>query len=186
MIKFNTENFYETKFNGYYVSKSGKVLSTRSGTPKLRKLCTDKYGYVRLCFALRENEQVKRYSYFVHSLMLETFKGERPDGYVVDHIDDNPQNNHIDNLRYISNTENIRKAHVGVSPKGKIKTTIILDGRRFEFPSIRQGLNFLNLSRGQFERIRNGQTKLLNFSNISVTYTKTECIIKLDRNDSND
>ena len=186
MIKFESENFYETKFNGYYLSKTGKVLSTRSGKPKLRKLCTDKFGYVRLCFALRENGKIKRQSYFIHSLMLETFKGERPNGFVVDHIDNNPQNNHIENLRYISNENNIRKAHIGVSPKCKIKTIIILDGNRFDFQSIRQGLKFLNLTRNQFERIRYGQTKLLDYKNVSVVYTNNECIIKLDHNDSND
>lgn len=36
----------------------------------------------------------------VHQLVLEAFVGPRPDGLVACHFDDNPQNNHVSNLRW--------------------------------------------------------------------------------------
>lgn len=47
--------------------------------------------------------------YKVHRLVLETFVGFAPkDRPEVDHIDRNPSNNHVSNLRWVSRTENNR------------------------------------------------------------------------------
>ena len=43
----------------------------------------------------------------VHYLVLLAFVGPRPDGYDVCHIDGNPENNTLENLRYDTRTENI-------------------------------------------------------------------------------
>lgn len=45
---------------------------------------------------------------FVHRIVYELFKGEIPEGYVVDHIDTNTKNNHVDNLRACSQSENLK------------------------------------------------------------------------------
>lgn len=45
---------------------------------------------------------------FVHRIVYELFKGEIPEGYVVDHIDTNVRNNHIDNLHACSQSENLK------------------------------------------------------------------------------
>jgi hypothetical protein len=42
----------------------------------------------------------------LHCLVAYAFLGERPTGYVIDHIDRNPQNNKLQNLRYCSNRDN--------------------------------------------------------------------------------
>lgn len=42
----------------------------------------------------------------VHHLVLETFVGPRPDGQHGCHFDDNPLNNHINNLRWDTPTSN--------------------------------------------------------------------------------
>lgn len=47
-----------------------------------------------------------------HSLVAEAFIGERPEGLVIDHIDNNKQNNCLENLRYITYSQNlIRKIY---------------------------------------------------------------------------
>lgn len=48
----------------------------------------------------------KRINYLFHHLVAEAFIGERPNGLVIDHIDRNRLNNHISNLRYITQKEN--------------------------------------------------------------------------------
>lgn len=44
----------------------------------------------------------------VHSLVCETFIGPRPEGMDIDHVDRNPKNNDLDNLRYVSRSDNLR------------------------------------------------------------------------------
>lgn len=47
-------------------------------------------------------------SVFVHLIVWELFHGKVPDGYVVDHINRNPLDNSIENLRIVSHAENCR------------------------------------------------------------------------------
>lgn len=65
----------------------------------------DKDG--RFSVAFRENgKQVRKYC---HRIIWEIFNGEIPKGMVIDHIDGNPMNNNIDNLRlttYCGNNRN--------------------------------------------------------------------------------
>lgn len=46
----------------------------------------------------------------VHQLVLEAFVGLRPEGYVANHKDGNPVNNHVSNLEWCTVTENNRHA----------------------------------------------------------------------------
>jgi hypothetical protein len=84
-------------FGSYFVSNDGKVKRNE----KERKPCIN-FGYHQV--ALWENGKSKIYK--VHRLVLLLFKGECPDGYECDHIDRNPLNNHVDNLRWVTRYEN--------------------------------------------------------------------------------
>jgi len=59
------------------------------------------------CTLFREG---KRRPVTVHSLMLETFVGPRPEGALACHRDDNPDNNHLENLYWGTPTQNIQDA----------------------------------------------------------------------------
>jgi len=48
---------------------------------------------------------------FIHHLVAETFISKRPIGLVIDHIDGNKVNNHVSNLRYITNIANVIKGN---------------------------------------------------------------------------
>lgn len=50
--------------------------------------------------------------YFIHRLVYITFKGEIPEGYEINHIDHNKNNNRLSNLEVVTHEENIRKARL--------------------------------------------------------------------------
>jgi len=66
----------------------------------------------RLQVSLSHNNKPK--SFFVHQLVAMAFLNHIPCGYriVVDHIDFDPLNNNLSNLRLISNRENTNKNHL--------------------------------------------------------------------------
>lgn len=52
----------------------------------------------------------KRFNRYIHRLVWETFIGIIPDGYEINHIDHNKQNNSLDNLELVTHSENLKKA----------------------------------------------------------------------------
>jgi hypothetical protein len=72
----------------------------------------------------------------VHRVIWKMHNGEIPKGYVIDHIDGNPSNNLIDNLRCIpkgvnqNNRKNLKKAHF-FKRTGKWYSSIRRDGKRY-------------------------------------------------------
>lgn len=84
--------------NDYEVSNQGNV---RRGN-KILKCSVMNCGYKY--FQLVEN--YKRTNHLIHHLVAKCFIGERPDGLVIDHIDQNKLNNNVENLRYVSQQVN--------------------------------------------------------------------------------
>lgn len=95
----------------YEVSDHGKVRSltryvpAKDGRTTLRKgrvlkPCPHKSGHVRVGLGRGKRE-------YVHRLVLKAFKGACPIGLEACHADDNPVNNHIDNLRWASRSANV-------------------------------------------------------------------------------
>jgi len=89
-------------FNGNYkVSNFGRVMSIMSGKENIIFVRKDRRGY--LCVRLSENCKIKQY--FVHRLVALTFIGES--NLTVNHKDFNKENNHIDNLEFMTIKENL-------------------------------------------------------------------------------
>ena len=80
---------------------------------------------------------------YLHQIIAETFLNHSPNGHklVVDHIDNNPQNNRLDNLQLISHRENLSKdkknktsKFTGVSKDSKTnryRTQVYLGDKRY-------------------------------------------------------
>lgn len=84
----------------YEVSNFGNVYSVRK---KIRLKPGDN-GYGYLSVVLCKNGIQTNYK--VHRLVMLAFIGEPPAGCEVNHIDGNKSNNRLDNLEYITSSEN--------------------------------------------------------------------------------
>lgn len=51
--------------------------------------------------------QFNKKRYYTHRIIWEMFYGKIPDKMVIDHIDGNPSNNRIDNLRCLEHAQNL-------------------------------------------------------------------------------
>lgn len=94
-------------YEGHYeVSDEGQVRSLRRRVPIILAASVGKRGY-RVADLRVGGVRRARY---VHQLVLEAFVGPRPGGMITRHLDDNPLNNRLENLRYGTVIENGRDA----------------------------------------------------------------------------
>lgn len=81
----------------YQVSNFGNVRSPR----KTLKPTPNHKGYLRV--------SVGGKLHTVHSLVMLAFVGKRPEGYHIEHIDHDKNNNRVENLRYCTPKENMAR-----------------------------------------------------------------------------
>lgn len=90
-------------FEGLYeASNYGRIRSLGKGQiiadrPKNKN---SKYRRISL------HKDGKRYDFFTHRLVWEAFNGPIPKGLQINHIDENPENNRLDNLNLMTPKEN--------------------------------------------------------------------------------
>jgi hypothetical protein len=71
-----------------------------------------RYKHIRIVDKKSElgtDKRRKRNNEMIHRLVYETFIGDIKEGYVIDHIDNDRNNNHYSNLQMIKQTQNIKK-----------------------------------------------------------------------------
>ena len=90
-------------FDKYEVSNLGRVKSHSRGAPRILRPGPTNYGHLSVVLG-RGNTRM------VHALVLTAFVGPRPPGADCRHLDGDPTNNHLANLRWGSRTENILDA----------------------------------------------------------------------------
>jgi hypothetical protein len=109
--------------SGYAVTTDGRVFSLERRVPARGGLRTyptrelvqyrNRRGYLRVAL-YRES---KGRNWFIHELVLLTFVGPRPDGFVCRHLDGDPANNNVANLAWGTHEENaadkVRHGRVG-------------------------------------------------------------------------
>ena len=100
------------------------------------------------------------HSFLVHRLVAETFLGKPKEGYEVDHINENKEDNRVDNLRWITSFENKSRStkgryrrssqHLSNNPKakmvfGSINDTVVERYACAKELSIVKGVNYSTL-----------------------------------------
>ena len=89
--------------NNLLVSTYGRI---KTNDNKRIGISKDPSGYLRASVKIRNQRKWRR----IHQLVMDTFKPQPMAGLVIDHIDDNRENNRLDNLRWVTNKENLQKA----------------------------------------------------------------------------
>lgn len=88
-----------------YVSVKGDVIKVKEYEDKvyykllIPSTTKDGYKQVGLCSSGS--------AVHIHTLVMMTYVGPRPDGMEIDHIDRNKANNRLENLRYVTHKENM-------------------------------------------------------------------------------
>lgn len=86
----------------YEISSYGRVKSLKWGKTRMLKFSTNNSGY--LTIHLRKNGKTK--SYLIHRLVANAFIPNPDNKPCIDHIDGNPSNNRVENLRWVTQKEN--------------------------------------------------------------------------------
>lgn len=86
-------------FFGYPASKNDKSWNERyAGRPAGSKRCD---GYIAIDISVLKKK------FKAHRVVWDLFRGEVPDGYMVDHMNRDKGDNRLDNLRLVSRRENL-------------------------------------------------------------------------------
>jgi hypothetical protein len=120
--KFKMEEIWKDipEYEGLYqVSNLGRVKSLpkewilgRNGAIQRHSGMILKQGVVKdgyLMVVLSKN--IKRRGFYVHQLVAMAFLGHKPNGFkiIVDHINDNPADNRVENLQIVTQRYNVYK-----------------------------------------------------------------------------
>ena len=114
------------KYNSFYnryITKDGLVFGVnKEGKLYQCKISKNSVGYEQVSGYDKANH--KSLIVTVHRLMWLTYKGPIPNGYEIDHIDNNKYNNTLSNLQLLSRAANVRKYHaLGIpNPRKGTKT----------------------------------------------------------------
>jgi len=65
----------------------------------------DRCGYVRVVLSPKKNRV------FLHAMVAECFLGPKPYGEQVNHLDGDKKNNNVNNLEYVTQSENVTHAY---------------------------------------------------------------------------
>lgn len=92
--------------NRYLISSYGRVYSIRG--KRWLKYSVPKCGYPQVGLCVHN----KRVNYMIHRLVAQTFLNKPIDKDYVNHIDGNKLNNRVDNLEWVTRSENEKHAYI--------------------------------------------------------------------------
>ena len=148
------------RFANYEFSTHGRIRNKRTGY--ILKTWPDRYGYQTVSLGNIDNLQV-------HRLILEAFVGPpEDDTMVANHIDADRSNNHILNLEWVTQSENIKwamqKGHVNPmiglqkAKEVNLKPVRIVELNQIS-PCVRSCAEFLGIHPNRVSRVLVGVRK---------------------------
>jgi hypothetical protein len=134
-------------FTSYWATHDGRIYSYKTGKREEKTLYLEKCGYVTVGLTPDEGKQQKRYR--LHVIMAKAWLTNSDNLPIVNHKDGNKQNNHIGNLEYVSQHENVVHAYSHSLIKKPVKPVCQydLDGNFIaEYESINEAAIKTNLN----------------------------------------
>jgi len=122
----------------YLVSSDGRVWSKKSGRELKPSHCTG--GYPRVAVSTLG----KVFHVRVHTLVARAFLNRPSRDHVVNHIDGDKTNNVLDNLEWVTRSENTKHAFkAGLIPMKNVKKTVSGDQRPYHMAPVFSEKDFL-------------------------------------------
>lgn len=142
-------------YSNYLVSSYGRIRhKTKNNLLKPSLTC----GYYKV--RLSKNGLVE--DVMVHQLVYKLFYGDYKEGLIIDHIDGNKLNNNINNLRAITQSENVLSAYYEQKTNSAAKKVgqYDLQGNFIQdFPSTKEAARQLNLDSSTISKVCRGKNK---------------------------
>ena len=89
---------------GYWAIDTGEIVSTKQRKPRILKAAESHFGYLRV--SLRMPGYSRGRNVYVHRAIFESFNGETPAGNQIRHLNSDPKDNRLCNLKAGSHIEN--------------------------------------------------------------------------------
>ena len=145
----------------YQASNMGRIKSLKRPYGLKEKILKPQIsrGYYRV--ELCKNSKVKKY--YVHRLVYEAFNGSIPEGLQVNHLDERPVNNRLENLNLMTCKENVNYG-TGNERSAKKRSKVVLqftleDILIKEYPSINQVERETGFDNSSIVKCCNGKQK---------------------------
>jgi len=120
-------------FPNYHILSDGRVFNL--STIKFMKISYDKNGYPKITLS----HAGIRKTFKIHRLIAYYFIPNPENKPMVDHIDGNPQNNSIENLRWCDNSQNQQNSSAQINNKLGIKNIRLTESGSYQFRKEYQG-----------------------------------------------
>ena len=118
-ISMKSKEFYyhhiDTNFGA---NEYGQIYNKKTKRVSIGNLRLNGYFYITL-----SQIGLPWKHYYVHRLVHESFHGPITEGYEINHIDSNRQNNCLNNLELVTHSENVQHSHEAKKYKTKIEIT---------------------------------------------------------------
>ena len=153
------EGYYEVSIYGR-VRSVDMVIEYSNGNKskhkgRILKGETDKRGYKRV--RLSKNDTTKKFQ--IHRLVAIAFIPNPDNKQFVNHIDENPSNNNVDNLEWVTGSENMRHGTIQQRLSDLKKKPIRCINDNKEFNSVNEASEYYEIERRLISGVLSGAKK---------------------------